>query len=228
MPTVSFCSPKGGCGKSTSCILLALEIVRRGLSVTIIDSDPKGWLSSWASLKPLPKGLSVKKAAQDELTEAAMDAADDVDYVLVDVEGSDDASIIDAIMVSDLVIVPSQASRLDALGAVQTLKQVRRRSRLLNREIPARVLMSCTEAGAVQHRITKEVKGILEDAGAPLMSVQLANRPIFKSMATFGGDYLDLPARLQGSSPQSAKENVATFAHKIADVLTAEVALAAE
>ncbi|MDO6481871.1 ParA family protein [Shimia thalassica] len=228
MPTISFCSPKGGCGKSTSCILLALEIARRGLSVTVIDSDPKGWLSSWASLKPLPEGLSVKKAAQDELTEVAMDAADDVDYVLVDVEGSDDASIIDAIMVSDLVIVPSQASRLDALGAVQTLKQVRRRSKLLNREIPARVLMTLTEAGAVQYRITGEVKDILKEAGAPLMSVQLGYRPIFKCMVTFGGDYLDLPAHLQGSSPDSAKENVAALAHEIADILTSEIALAAE
>lgn len=228
MPTISFCSPKGGCGKSTSCILLALEIVRRGLSVTIIDSDPKGWLSSWASLKPLPKGLSVKKAVQDELTEAAMDAAEEVDYVLVDVEGSDDASIIDAIMVSDLVIVPSQASRPDALGAVQTLKQVRRRSRLLNREIPARVLMTLTEAGAVQYRITGEVKDILKEAGAPLMSVQLGYRPVFKSMVTFGGDYMDLPTRLQGSSPNSAKENVAALAREIADTLAAEFAQAAE
>lgn len=228
MPTISFCSPKGGCGKSTSCILVALEIARRGLSVTIIDSDPKGWLSSWAALKPLPEGLTVRKAAQDELTEVAMDAAEDVDYVLVDVEGSDDASIIDAIMVSDLVIVPSQASRLDALGAVQTLKQVRRRSRLLNKNILARVLMNCTEAGAVQYRITREVKGILQDAGAPLMTVQLASRPIFKSLVTFGGDYMDLPARLQGSSPESAKENVAALAWEIADILTTEITQAAE
>ena len=30
------------------------------------------------------------------------------------------------------------------------------------------------QAGAVQYRITKEVKDILKEAGAPLMSVQLA------------------------------------------------------
>ncbi len=215
MPTISFCSPKGGCGKSTSCILLALEIARRGLSVTIIDSDPKGWLSSWAAIKELPKGIQVRQAAQDDLTEAAMDAAEAANCVLVDVEGSDDASIIDAIMVSDLVIVPSQASRPDALGAVQTLKQVRRRSRLLNKDIPSRVLMTFTEAGAVEFRITGEVKQILEEAGAPIMSVQLAYRPIFKSMVTFGGDYMDLPKKLQGSSPESARENVGALAHEI-------------
>nr|WP_319949334.1 ParA family protein [uncultured Shimia sp.] len=228
MPTISFCSPKGGCGKSTCCILLALEIARRGLSVIIIDSDPKGWLSSWAAIKPLPAGLAVRRSAKDELTEAALDAVLEADYILVDVEGSDDASITDAIMISDLVIVPSQASRPDALGAVQTLKQVRRRSRLLNRDIPARVLMTFTEAGAVQYRITGDVKDILKDAGAPLLCVQLAYRPMFKSMVTFGGDYMDLPSRLQGSNLESAKGNVTALASEIANLLSQEIRIAAE
>ena len=219
MPTLSFCSPKGGSGKSTTCILMALEIARSGLSIIILDSDPKRWLSSWAGLKPLPSGIEVKQVQQSDLTDAALEAAEQADYVLVDVEGSADASLIDAVLVADLVIVPSQPSRMDALAAVQTLKQVRQKSQVSRRVIPARVLLTQTESGAVEYRITAEIKSILAQANAPVMRTQLACRPIFRSMVSLGGDYLDLPKRFRGSSPASAKANVSALAREVSEIL---------
>ncbi len=220
MPTLSFCSPKGGCGESTTCILMALETSRAGMSVCILDSDPKRWLSEWASTKPLPENLTVRQVEQRNLTEAAFAAAERFDYVLIDVEGSDDASLIDAILVSDLVIVPTQTSRLDALAVVQVLKQVRQKSLVLRRDIAARVLLTKTEPGAVEYRITAEIKAVLQQANAPVFATQLANRPIFQAMVSFGGDYLDLPKAFQGSSPKSAHANVAALAQEISTTLS--------
>lgn len=190
------------------------------MSVCILDSDPKLWLSEWASAKPLPENLSVHQIEQRNLTEAAFAAAEHHDYVLVDVEGSDHASLIDAVLVSDLVIVPTKASRLDALAAVQVLKQVRQKSQVLKREIVAMVLLAQTEPGAVEHRITAEIRSILQNANAPIFHTQLACRPIFQAMVSFGGDYLDLPREFQGSSPQSAHANVAALAHEVSAILS--------
>jgi chromosome partitioning protein len=220
LPTLSFCSPKGGAGKSTACILTALEVARSGMSIGILDTDPKRWLSSWAALKPLPKNIAVHQVQQQDLTDAAFSAAEQYDYVLIDVEGSDDASLIDSVLVSDLVIVPTKASRLDAQAAVQVLKQVRQKGKVLRRDIPACVLMSQTESGAVEYRITAEIKSILEQANAPILNTHLANRPIFQAMVSLGGDYLDLPAKFQGSSPKSAHENVTAFATEVSTILT--------
>lgn len=223
MPTLSFCSPKGGSGKSTTCILLGLEIARTGLSVTILDTDPKRWLSSWSELQPLPEGIDVVQVAQDDLTDAAFAAIEQSDYVLIDVEGSDDASMIDAVLASDLVIVPTKASRMDALAAVQVLKQVRQKGRLLRRNILAGVLMTQTEPGAIEYRITAEIKSILRQANAPLLKTQLANRPMFQAMTSLGGDYLDLPKEFKGSSPLSAQENVQALAREVSTILTEEL-----
>lgn len=220
MPTLSFCSPKGGAGKSTTCILIALEAARSGMTVCILDTDPKQWLSKWAGSKPLPNNLTVHQVEQRNLTEAAFAAAKQYEYVLIDVEGSDDASLIDAVLVSDLVVVPTKPSRLDALGAVQVLKQVRQKSLVLRRDIAARVLLTQTEAGAVEHRITGEIKSILQQANAPVFQIQLANRPIFQAMVSFGGDYLDLPKKFQGSSPMTAHENVAALAGEVSATLS--------
>lgn len=190
------------------------------MSVCILDTDPKLWLSQWASAKPLASNLIVHQVEQRHLTEAALAAAEQYDYVLIDVEGSDDASLIDAVLVSDLVIVPTRASRLDALAAVQVLKQVRQKSLVLRRDIAARVLLTQTEPGAVEYRITGEIKSILKQANVPVFQTHLANRPIFQAMVSLGGDYLDLPQKFQGSSPKSAHANVSALAGEISTMLS--------
>lgn len=190
------------------------------MSVCIMDTDPKLWLTQWAKAKQLPDNLTVNQVEQRNLTEAALAAAEHFDYVLIDVEGSDDASLIDAALVSDLVIVPTKPSRLDAMAAVQVLKQVRQKSLALRRDIAARVLLTQTEPGAVEFRITREIKAILQQANVPVLQTHLANRPIFQSMVSFGGDYMELPKQFQGSSPQSAHENVAALAQEISATLS--------
>lgn len=219
MPTLSFCSPKGGSGKSTSCAVLALELARTGWSVNVMDTDPKNWLTSWALLKPLPKGLQVYAVPQDQLTDAAESLSYQADFLLIDIEGSDDASLIDAVLVSDLVISPCRSSRMDASGSVQVLKQVRQKSRMLKRPILSSVLMTQTAPGAIEHRITGEIRTILEEADAPIMRTHLANRPIFQSMVSLGGDFVDLPKEFQGSSPHSAFENARALAVEVVDRL---------
>ena len=55
MPTIVFASPKGGVGKSTSAVLLATELARKGAAVTIIDADPNKPVSDWAKRAGPPR-----------------------------------------------------------------------------------------------------------------------------------------------------------------------------
>lgn len=219
MSTISFCSSKGGCAKSTTCILTSLEAARAGKRVLILDSDPKKWLSGWSDIKEIPENITVQHVEREEITEQALYAADEYDVVLIDVEGSDDASIIDAILVSDLVVIPGQASLPDVKAAVQVLKRVRSRSKILGRDIEARVLLTFTEPGPIEANISKDMRQVLVENNAPLMRAQLAHRPIFKSMVSAGGDYVDLPARYQGSNLDSAVENVEAITNEIFTLL---------
>ncbi len=66
MPIISIASPKGGCGKTTSTILLACELARQGVSVTVIDADKLEWARQWADKPGRPANVSVI-AGMDEL-----------------------------------------------------------------------------------------------------------------------------------------------------------------
>ena len=51
MPVISFVSPKGGVGKTTSALILATELAAQGASrVTIIDADPNLPIAKWSKL----------------------------------------------------------------------------------------------------------------------------------------------------------------------------------
>src|SRR5476649_897095 len=48
MPVISFANPKGGSGKTTLAMVLALEIAKGGAKVAVIDADPNAIIEKWA------------------------------------------------------------------------------------------------------------------------------------------------------------------------------------
>ena len=49
MKTIAFVTQKGGAGKTTLAISLAVEATRRGETVVALDLDPQGTLASWGT-----------------------------------------------------------------------------------------------------------------------------------------------------------------------------------
>src|SRR4029450_5210969 len=90
MPNVAFVSSKGGAGKTTAALLLALGLAERGLRVALIDADPNKPLMAWADLPARPVGVTVHAAPtvqdiRDALREAARREAQ---WTIIDTEGS--------------------------------------------------------------------------------------------------------------------------------------------
>ena len=51
MPVISFANPKGGSGKTTLAMVLALEIAKGGAQVAVIDADPNAIIEKWAAAR---------------------------------------------------------------------------------------------------------------------------------------------------------------------------------
>src|SRR3954449_1799569 len=118
MPVITMASSKGGCGKSTAAILLATELAGKGASVTIIDADPNHPLARWGTRPGKPERLSiVDDVTEETLIDAIEDAAKRVSFLIVDLEGTASLMVAQAMSRSDLVIVPTKGSALDAIEA---------------------------------------------------------------------------------------------------------------
>lgn len=97
MPVITLLSPKGGVGKTTAALLLAIELSEGGNSVVIIDADPNFPLAKWAGLPGKPDNIEVVQEIDEDAIIDTIDAAQKrAHYVIVDLEGRASARVTNA------------------------------------------------------------------------------------------------------------------------------------
>jgi chromosome partitioning protein len=116
---IAFASPKGGVGKSTSCLNIAGALCANGYSVHVIDLDQNQSLYRWfTDNTPDIPSLSVESVAEAALPEALKSAVRERrGFVLIDVAGALGQAMIQAATIADLTITPTKLSGLDLLEA---------------------------------------------------------------------------------------------------------------
>ena len=130
MPTISFCSPKGGAGKTTSALLLATTLAHRGASVIVIDCDPRQWITKWFAGGKSPENLKVISSPHEhDILDVIDDAATKATLVIIDLEGTDSTLVAYAISRSNFVIIPTQPGPMEGSSAVDAIKLVKRQEK---------------------------------------------------------------------------------------------------
>ena len=146
MPTIVFASPKGGVGKSTSAVVLATELARRGAGVAVIDADPNRPVSQWARRPGCPESLTVVgDISEATIIDAIEGAAGKSAFVIVDLEGTASLTVAYAISRADLAIIPTQGSQLDAAEAAKAVTLIRQQEKAFGRQF----LIRCSSHGQV-------------------------------------------------------------------------------
>ena len=217
MPVVVLASPKGGVGKSTCSVLLATEMARMGVEVTIVDCDPNRSTSRWAS-RGLPERVTIQSdVGQREIVPFLKAADGEGKVIIVDLEGIASQLVSRAISQADLVIVPMSPTALDAEVGSEGLALIREEEETLGRSIPHAVILVKTSA-AMKTRVQRELESNLAEAGIDVIQPSLVNRNAFSELFAYGRD---LTAMLRdskhttGGNVQGALENATAFAEAV-------------
>jgi chromosome partitioning protein len=220
MPTISFVSPKGGVGKTTSAVLLASELALRRKAVAMIDADPNRPLGAWSKMPGCPSSVHVVSLASNP-EESVLDAIDSASttapFVLVDLEGTANMTVAYAISRSDLVIIPMQGSQLDATQAARSLRLVAQQEKAFRRDIPHAVLITRTSA-AIQPRNLRHLLDELRQNSVSVLETQLHEREAFKAVFSFGGSVHTLQ-NAQVGGLEAARRNAESYAAEVITVL---------
>jgi chromosome partitioning protein len=225
MPTIAFVSTKGGVGKTTSALLLAIGLAERGLAVSMVDSDPNLPLKAWGELPGKPETIHLFHAPsfQDlpgELRKARLAS----DWVVVDTEGGAPRMGGMAIANADLVITPLAASQLDAREARKVAQMVADISHKEGRAIPLVCLFARTPPTG--RRSFQEVRAELTAAALPALTVALSDKEAFRALFSKGGALAGLSSR-KVSGVAAARALVEAFTDEVAAVVGARVPKAA-
>ena len=125
MFVVAMVSQKGGPGKTTVAVNLAVAAAEQGLAAVVIDLDPQANAANWKDRRTTenPAVVSAPPGRVLQTLEAAEQHG--ADFVVIDSPGKADSTAIVAAQFADLVLVPVEAhmSNLETLPGVHALLQ---------------------------------------------------------------------------------------------------------
>ena len=113
---VTVAQQKGGSGKTTIAVNLAVEFHRRGLRVALLDTDPQGSLGRWFLSRRErlgESGMEFSTASAWGVSYECEKLRRQADVVIIDTPPKVDADLRPALREADLVIVPVAASLVD-------------------------------------------------------------------------------------------------------------------
>lgn len=205
---IAIAQQKGGSGKTTLAVNLAVGFARAGKSVALMDTDPQGsagrWFMTRVEDQPEP-GLDFSTASAWGVTYEVRKLAEAHDIVIIDTPPKADSDLRPALRAADLVLVPVATSHLD-LWAVEVVLYLAERE---NKS--AMIVMTRNRPGT---RLAQDVAAKAAELSADVASAALANRVVYAE--TLGQGRAALEAR---KGP--AHEEVSALITEIESVLEA-------
>lgn len=141
---ITIAQQKGGSGKTTLAVNLAVAAARAGLSVAVLDTDPQGSLGRWFMTRRRARGdeagIEFSTSSAWGVEYEAEKLARIADLVIVDTPPKADSDLRPALRAADLVLVPVASSHVDLWATEGVLDLARREKRacliVLNRTRP--------------------------------------------------------------------------------------------
>lgn len=192
MAVIALASPKGGCGKSTTAIVLAGSYAEQGYAVRIIDADPRQRVVRWAEAGLTGPAISVASARADNIVSAIRTGEQEAQIVIIDVEGSANMVVPLAIAHANFVLIPANPSAADVEDAIATVQIVQDTPSRVGGRVPHGLLWTRVSTG-FQSREFAALAGQLHDASVPIIG-QLVERTAYKSIFSYSTTLDQLPA----------------------------------
>jgi len=181
MFTIAVIGQKGGTGKTTTTVELAVTAAHVGEAVAIIDVDPQANAANWKDRRAdeNPAVVSAPPGRLQQTLEAAR--ASGADLAIIDTPGKNDNLAMAAARLADLVLVPSKGTIYD----METLPAVRDLIQATGTGAPAFVLYN--EIPPTGTRIADDLKSMTKDyCGLEPCPVHLTRRQAYQTAPSSG------------------------------------------
>lgn len=200
---------KGGTGKSTVAVNLAVCLANEGVDVIVLDTDPQMTASRFVDRRNAIEGAPKVHCAEkhENVYDTVRDLANRYDQVIVDAGGRDSEELRTALVAADVVYCPLKASQPDIETSVH-MNQLVKLARGMNPRLKAKLIISMGPTNPVIHEAA-DATAILQDLPEfSLSSVVLGDRKVYRDAMTEGKGVIEM-------SNDKAKAEIEALAQEI-------------
>jgi chromosome partitioning protein len=178
MKIVAVEAGKGGSGKTTTTLNLAVAAGMAGKTVVVIDLDPQASAAEWKDTRPAetPVVVSVPSTRLPQALQAARDGG--ADLVLIDTAPHSEGAALAAAKAADLILIPTRPGILD-LRAIGTTADV---TKIAGR--PVFVVLNAMPPGAT--RLVEDARAAVAVHGLDVAPVVIEQRAALSHSLTAG------------------------------------------
>lgn len=171
---------KGGSGKSCLAQNLAVALTEVGHKVLLIDADPQKTSSDWAEQRQengQVMGID-HQAMTGDISKTALALAETGRVLVIDCGGRDTKELRSALVIADLVLLPTRPKRRD-LKTLDYVSDLVEKSRLVNPDLVARVVI--TQAPTLPSQVQRilDSKVVAEQFGLPAIDPIIYTRNVY-------------------------------------------------
>jgi chromosome partitioning protein len=178
MRTVALLARKGGTGKTTLAVHLAVLAAESGRRVLLVDTDPQRSAGDWWRVRNADEPQLVECAASRVPVVLEAAERDGIDLAVVDTRPSVEADTAEIARLSDMVLIPTRPGILDLRAiaptteVVSTVRGPGRATMIVLNAVPA-------ARGFGENGLTVEARRALEAYRLPVAEVAIGNRSAF-------------------------------------------------
>jgi len=181
MPVIALVGNKGGAGKTTLTVNLAVGLGRYG-KVVILDTDPQGSSTQWRSIAE-DNSIPLVISATDNLVGEANNLATNYDYVVVDCPPSVQATqTLSILQVSEFALIPVQPSPFDLWASIH-IEQAVFEARKNNPNLRAMLVINQLEPRTMLSQLMREA---LSEIKVPVADTAIRRRAVYRASALEG------------------------------------------
>ncbi len=194
MITIVGCN-KGGAGKTTTAVNIAVGLARDGFDVVLVDADAQRSASRWYAERE-EKGIEpsltlIEKRENISQTLKSLDSK--FEHVIVDVAGRNSRELLTGASVANVIIAPHQCSQLD-LDTLQELQEQVIRIRDLNPDLKVYVYHSMA---STNHSVRETERSEFREYVSEFSELECLNavgyyRKIYKDVISEGMSVLEV------------------------------------
>lgn len=183
MTILAFLNQKGGAGKTTACTNIAVELVKRGYSVVIIDTDNQRSATDWRCLRKSDDVPVIECTRVSKLEADARREAGNYDVVLIDGAAKVEDITAVSMKVSDAVVIPVQPAPKDVWGTKDLVDMIHTRQTITDGKPVAAFVVSQATKGT---KLSKSIDDKLLEMQLPVFSQHIHDLEIYKQVDETG------------------------------------------